>query len=409
MPTPIRVLLKFVPRKPFKCKREEVEKRFRLKVPPQKDPFPVGNWVIGFNFTSDGKTHHVLAKWTWSCSICTPQELVQWRTTTSLGKKYNEFFIDPVQDSKVKQWYKLTTRCILGMSSKNIRSDLSTTFAKTWRARNKPPFLFLPLRCSVDSVALVWPAPSYSVTQWLLKQLRDTSNSDAYSWTVGSVHHYARVNWKAYHHIKASGIRSTSSFQAVFIPAPLHSFSCKEKTVQQILSTNQIRWVRRGCLCQKQPLRTHRIWFVLRSLFLSPFKLSIHSDTVPNRPNSCPNGIVTSPPRTMEHILVKQFPDSLICLASSGSGAQPPAVLSFQTHHVLQKCKSLPSHSNLSIEGVGCHIAQWQHLMQPLRVTSNNEADSDNHPTRDGDNDYGSDCFHMAKTMGSKQRENKIE
>lgn len=227
MPTPIRVLLKFVPRKPFKCKREEVEKRFRLKVPPQKDPFPVGNWVIGFNFTSDGKTHHVLAKWTWSCSICTPQELVQWRTTTSLGKKYNEFFIDPVQDSKVKQWYKLTTRCILGMSSKNIRSDLSTTFAKTWRARNKPPFLFLPLRCSVDSVALVWPAPSYSVTQWLLKQLRDTSNSDAYSWTVGSVHHYARVNWKAYHHIKASGIRSTSSFQAVFIPAPLHSFSCK--------------------------------------------------------------------------------------------------------------------------------------------------------------------------------------
>lgn len=240
MPTPIRVLLKFVPRKPFKCKREEVEKRFRLKVPPQKDPFPVGNWVIGFNFTSDGKTHHVLAKWTWSCSICTPQELVQWRTTTSLGKKYNEFFIDPVQDSKVKQWYKLTTRCILGMSSKNIRSDLSTTFAKTWRARNKPPFLFLPLRCSVDSVALVWPAPSYSVTQWLLKQLRDTSNSDAYSWTVGSVHHYARVNWKAYHHIKASGIRSTSSFQAVFIPAPLHSFSCKEKTVQQILSTNQI-------------------------------------------------------------------------------------------------------------------------------------------------------------------------
>ena len=280
MPTPIRVLLKFVPRKPFKCKREEVEKRFRLKVPPQKDPFPVGNWVIGFNFTSDGKTHHVLAKWTWSCSICTPQELVQWRTTTSLGKKYNEFFIDPVQDSKVKQWHKLTTRCILGMSSKNIRSDLSTTFAKTWRARNKPPFLFLPLRCSVDSVALVWPAPSYSVTQWLLKQLRDTSNSDAYSWTVGSVHHYARVNWKAYHHIKASGIRSTSSFQAVFIPAPLHSFSCKEKTVQQILSTNQIRWVRRGCLCQKQPLRTHRIWFVLRSLFLSPFKLSIHSDTV---------------------------------------------------------------------------------------------------------------------------------
>ena len=74
-----------------------------------------------------------------------PQELVQWRTTTSLGKKYNEFFIDPVHDSKVKQWYKLTTRCILGMSSKNIRSDLSTTFAKTWRARNKPPFLFSPV------------------------------------------------------------------------------------------------------------------------------------------------------------------------------------------------------------------------------------------------------------------------
>ena len=42
-------------------------------------------------------------------------------------------------------------------------------------------------------------------------------------------------------------------------------------------------------------------------------------------------------------------------------------------------------------------------------ITSNNEADSDNHPTRDPDNDYGSDCFHMAKTMGSKQRENKIE
>ena len=42
-------------------------------------------------------------------------------------------------------------------------------------------------------------------------------------------------------------------------------------------------------------------------------------------------------------------------------------------------------------------------------ITRNNEDDSDYHPTRDGDNDYGSDCFHMAKTMGSKQRENKIE
>lgn len=58
MPTPIRVLLKFAPRKPFKCKREEV-----------------------------GKSHHVLAKWTWSCSICTPPRTC---TVTNNHKPWQE-------------------------------------------------------------------------------------------------------------------------------------------------------------------------------------------------------------------------------------------------------------------------------------------------------------------------------